>query len=147
MTTPAKPPSLPAVAVLDTNVILRYLTQDNADLARRAYNLFQQAREGKITLVTSEAVIAEVVHILSSKVLYNLPRSQVRAHMTNVLTFRGLKVPYKRAYLRALDLYATTNLDFVDAVLAAHAERLNVAIASFDRDFDKVPGISRYEPV
>ena len=138
--------SIPSVVVLDTNVILRYLIQDSPDMAQRAYRLFQQAREGHITLITSEAVIAEVVHILSSKVLYNLPRPQVRMHLTNILTFRGLKLTYKKVYLRAINLYASTNLDFVDAVLAAHAERLNVAVASFDRDFDKIPSVRRYEP-
>jgi hypothetical protein len=36
MTTPNAQSSTPKVLVLDTNIILRYLMQDNLDLAQRA---------------------------------------------------------------------------------------------------------------
>jgi predicted nucleic acid-binding protein len=137
----------PAVAFLDTNVILRYLTQDEPAQAARARRFFQQVTSGACTAITSEAVIVEAVYVLSSRTLYHLPRAEIRTHLRRVLGLRGLKLPHKRTYLRALDLYAATALDFTDALIVAHMERARLAaLVSFDRDFDRVPGISRHEP-
>ena len=60
---------------------------------------------------------------------------------------RGVQLKFKRRYLRALDLYATTTLDFVDALLVAYAERrVPPVVVSYDQDFDKIPGIQRRAP-
>jgi predicted nucleic acid-binding protein len=64
-----------------------------------------------------------------------------------VLLLDGLRIEHKRTYFRALDLYAATNVDFGDALSVAHMERLGITrIVSFDRDFDRLPGIERVEP-
>jgi predicted nucleic acid-binding protein len=132
---------------LDTNVILRYLTRDDPLQAARAYALFQEAAQGQVTLVMSEAIILELVHVLSSRVTYNLPRQQVATHIGNVLSLSGVTLPHKRTYLRALSLWESSSVDFADALSVAHMERLRIAtIASFDRDFDRFPGITRKEP-
>ena len=132
---------------LDTNVILRFVTQDAPEQAERAYRLFQQLASGAMKVTTSEAVIVEAVQVLSSKVLYNLPRQEIRTHLSSILGLRGLTMLHKRTYLRALDLYATTNVDFVDGLNVAHMERAKITnIVSFDRDFDHIPGIQRIEP-
>ncbi|MCL5075719.1 MAG: PIN domain-containing protein [Chloroflexi bacterium] len=136
-----------AVEFLDTNLIIRYLTQDNPEQAERAYRILQQLEAGTLTVTTSEAIIIEAVQILSSKALYNLPRQDIRTHLTTIIALRGLKLPNKRVYLRALDLYVSTNLDFIDALNVAHMERAKIdTILSFDRDFDHIKGIIRREP-
>lgn len=136
-----------ALLFLDTNIFLRYLTQDNPDQGQRAYALLQQVEAGTLRVTTSEAVITEVVHVLSSKALYNVPRPLIRTRLAAIIRLRGLRLPYKRTYLRALDLYVGTNIDFVDALSVAQMERAKITtILSFDRDFGKVPGITRQEP-
>jgi predicted nucleic acid-binding protein len=98
-------------------------------------------------VTTCEGVIVAAVHILSSKQLYNLARPAIRTHLGNILTLRGLRLQHKRTYLRALDLYASTNLDFVDTLNIAHMERSKITtIISFDRDFDRFEQITRREP-
>jgi hypothetical protein len=54
----------------------------------------------------------------------------------------------KQIYLNALDLYATLHhLDFEDALAIAHVEDLHLTdINSYDRDFARVPGVTRVEP-
>lgn len=66
----------------------------------------------------------------------------------HILLVRGLKLPNKRAYLRALDVWiALPQLEFDDALLVAHAKRLgSVGLCSYDTDFDRVLRISRQEP-
>ncbi len=64
-----------------------------------------------------------------------------------LLTVAALRVPNRKSILRALDLFASTNLDFADALSVAHMERMKLTtIISYDRDFDKVSGIQRKEP-
>lgn len=134
--------------LLDTNIIIRYVTQDNPEQATRAYRLLQQLEAGDLSLVTTEGVLIEAVQVLSSRNLYNLPRQEIATHLSAVILLQGLKLPNKRMYLRALELYTSfPHLDFVDALNVAHMERAgDTAIVSFDRDFDRVPGITRREP-
>jgi predicted nucleic acid-binding protein len=137
------------LVLLDTNPIIRYLTQDDPDQAARARALFEEAARGDVTLYVSESVVVEVVNVLSSRVTYHLPRHEVQRHVGNVLSLRGLKAPAKQSYLRALELWVNTSQvrDFVDALSVAHAERLKVvSIASFDADFDRFPTIKRRQP-
>jgi predicted nucleic acid-binding protein len=97
--------------------------------------------------VTSESVLVEVIQVLTSKRLYNLPREAVRGHVANVLSFRGLVLANKRTFLRALDVWVDHNVDFVDALCVAQMTRLGIGeIASFDGHFDRVPGVTRLEP-
>ncbi len=132
---------------LDTNIFLRYLTGDDPDRSARASALFERVERGEITVTTSESVIVEIVQVLSSKVLYNAPRPEIRNQLRKVLSLGGLVLPHKRSYLRALDIYSATNFDFVDAISVAHVERAHAGqIVSFDRDFDHIEGIVRREP-
>lgn len=130
---------------LDTNIIIRYLTQDDPEQSEQAKKLLDQVEQGEITLTTCEGVIVEVVQVLSSKVLYNLPRREIRTHLTNIFSLKNLKLLNKRVYLRALDYYVSYSfLDFVDALEVAHMQRKKIAyIATFDEDFDKIPRVER----
>jgi predicted nucleic acid-binding protein len=59
----------------------------------------------------------------------------------------GFKVRHRRAMLRALELYASTNLDFGDALIVGLMEGTSSPIVySYDTDFDKFEGIKRLEP-
>ncbi len=131
----------------NTNVIIRYLTADEPDQSRRALAFLQRVETGEQVVTTCEGVLVEAVPVLSSKRLYNLPRRQVAAALTDVLDLRGLQVAQKPLCRRALGLYGSSNLDFVDALAVAHMEHARLStIVTFDRDFDGVPGVSRREP-
>ena len=132
---------------LDTNIILRYLTKDDPAKAQRCYELFQRIKRKEIRVTTSESVLAEVVYVLSSRALYDQPRENVRALLLPIICLVGLRVPQRRAFLRALDLYASTSLDFEDALSVAYMERMKLTtILSYDEDFDRVKSIQRREP-
>jgi predicted nucleic acid-binding protein len=136
---------------LDANVFLRYLVQSNApadqEKAEAAAKLFREAMTGATTLTTSDAIIAEVVFVLASPRQYGLPAPEITARLKPLLNLRGVKLPGKRRVLRALDLYASSpKLGFVDALAIAYVERSGLTLASFDRHFDGVPNIKRWEP-
>ena len=89
---------------LDTNVILRYLTRDDPAKAQACFELLQRVKTGEEVLTTCEAVIAEVVYVLSSTKQYRLSRDDVRARLVPILSLKGLHLPFQRVYLQALDL-------------------------------------------
>ena len=132
---------------IDTNIFIRHFTRDDPEKAQACLELFQKAKQGQITLTTSESVVAEVVYILSSKQLYHLSREKIRSLLYPLLSLPGLKLPQRKIYLRALDLYATYSIDFEDALIVAQMERQGItALYSYDRDFERVPGVTRLEP-
>ena len=132
---------------LDANVILRYLTKDHAEHSAAAQEVLQQVADGDLLVTTSETIIAEAVYVLSSRGLYNLSRPEIRRHLSNILRLQGMILPAKQTCERALEVYASTSLDFEDALSIAHMETLGITtILSFDRDFDRIPSINREEP-
>jgi predicted nucleic acid-binding protein len=132
---------------LDTNIFLRYLTRDDEQKYQACLRLFQQAEQNQVSLVTSEAVIAEVVYVLSSPKHYQLPRPRIQIALARLLILSGLKVPHRQVCLRALDLYTKHPLDFEDCLALAHMEQQHLTqIYSYDRGFDRVSGIHRLEP-
>ena len=134
---------------VDANIFIRYLTRDDPEKAAACRRLFEQAKLGQVRLTTSEAVIAEVVFVLSSKRLYNLSRQEIRARLYPLVSLSGLKMVSSRSCLRALDLYGSNNIDFEDALTIAEMERRKIAeLYSYDRNFDQVPGhtFKRLEP-
>ena len=140
---------------LDTNVILRYLTRDDEEKAKACFKLFQRVNQGEEELFTCESIVAEVVYVLSStRAPYRLSHDEIRARLVPILSLRGLRLPQKRVYIEALDIYASSPfLDFEDALAedalaVVHMERQGMTeIVSYDRDFDRVAGIKRLEPM
>lgn len=133
---------------LDTNVAIRYLTQDDPVKGQACTALFRRVDAGTEEITTCEAVIAEIVYVLSAPSLYALGRSEVHTRLTALLGLRGWRLPSRRTYLRALDLYAAQpQLDFEDALILAHAENEGVGeVLSYDRGLDRAASVKRVEP-
>jgi predicted nucleic acid-binding protein len=117
-------------------------------MSESARELFRRAERGEEEITTSEAVLAEVAFILASKRQYNLPAHEVAARMKTIIMQSTLRLHNRRTCLLALDLWTSMpRLGFVDALGAAYAEMHGYALASFDADFDRVPGIKRWQPI
>jgi predicted nucleic acid-binding protein len=138
--------------VLDTNIFLRFLvaptTPADQIKLQACATLFQRVQRDQEQVITTEAVIAEVIYVLISPRQYGLSHVDAAARLRPLLTLRGLKIAYKRVYLRALDLFASRPfLDFEDAITVAQMERQRLTeLYSYDRDLDRLPGIQRLEP-
>ena len=132
---------------LDTNIIVRHLTADHPEHSPRARHLFEGLAVGQSTAALREAVLVEAVQVLSSKALYNLPRSTIANDLSELIRMPGVGLRPKSLYLRALHLYGQySTLSFVDCLLAATAEREDGQVLSFDQGFDRLTFITRVEP-
>lgn len=134
-------------AFVDTNIFIRFLTNDNPDMQRRAAALFDKARQGKLRLVVLPSTIAEVVYVLHSKRLYNQTRGEIVNILLPLIKLAGIKVIQRQVVFKALSIFASTKLNFGDAIVAAYllSQRHN-QLYSFDHDFDDITGITRLEP-
>lgn len=126
--------------LLDTNVIVRHLTGDPPAMARRATEFLASAED----LVLADLVLAECVYVLES--FYEVPRVRVAELMRAALAMPAITSD-SDLLLRALEFYELDRLDFAEAYLAARAELSGIgAVASFDKDLDRVGSIERIVP-
>jgi uncharacterized protein len=130
--------------LLDTNVIVRFLTGDHPAHSPRSRKLFSRAATGDVTLVVTDLALAETAWVLQS--FYSLDRSAIAAALKDLIESAGIEVENKTILLSALRNFAQTDVNFVDAYHAAVAAAESMAISSFDRDFDRFAGVERVEP-
>ncbi len=130
----------------DTNLFLRYLTNDIPEQADAAEGLFRRAAAGEITLVLNSMVIAEIVWVLES--FYHLPRPEVEDKVLKILATPGLEIPDRDLIARAILWYAERNVDFIDAYNAAWMEAHHITtVCTFNqKHFARLPGITAIVP-
>lgn len=130
------------IAYVDTNVLVRHLTNDPPDQARRATAILENAER----LILTDVVVAELVYVLES--YYERPRGQIAESVQSLLALSSVAVSDHDLLLRALELYENARLDFAEAYLAAAAELTGVGtVASFDRALDRVDTIERVQDI
>lgn len=131
---------------VDTNLFIRYLTNDDQKKADRVENLLEDASAGKLKLITTEMVIAEIVWVLESS--YDMKPKDISPMIKGILSTPGLEVLNEINVKRAVQLYNDFNIDFIDAYIAAVMEQRNInELYSFDRKhISRLPGITRIEP-
>ena len=124
---------------LDTNVLVRFLVEDDADQTARAAALLARAeREGQPLLV-SEVVACELVWVLESA--YGFGRAEIARALGDLLSVRALDFLRLDALQRALAAYAGGRGDFADYVVREVARDAGCeAVATFDRAILKEPG-------
>ena len=132
-------------AYIDSNVILRYLTQDPPKMAEKALRLFTEAKKGRLTLLITPLTVAEVVWVLES--YYGHSKKDISETLTQFLLCDGLEIESLDLMMGSLNLYQEKNIDFADAILAGQALRKGPpSIYSFDHHFNRIPGITVLEP-
>ena len=131
---------------VDTNLFVRYLTDDDPEKADRVEALLNEATGGEIRLITSDLVMAELVWVLESS--YDLKPAAITPMIRAILTTPGWEVINSAVVGRAFEIYQDQNVDFVDGHIAALAEKLNISeIYSFDKKhLSRIENIRRIEP-
>lgn len=134
-----------ALPFLDTNVILRHVLGDHPDQSPKATAYLAKIENGELRVRTADTVIFESVFTLER--FYHQPKSKVQQALLPLIELPGIVLPGKRSFRKVFELYVSRTLPFADAYHAVLMERLKLKeIATFDRHFDKIPGINRREP-
>lgn len=137
-----------SIPFVDTDIIIRLLTGDDPVKQADARALFESVEQGELTVAAPDTVIADAVYVLRSRGLYNLPKSEIAELLIPLVSLPGFRVTNRRAVLAALRLYADhPQLDFTDALIIAMARQSDLPVVySYDRDYDRIEGITRREP-
>lgn len=132
---------------VDTNLFIRFLSRDNAEKAAKCKVLFEKALASEVKLFTSELVIAEVVCVLQSPKTYNQKPVRIRELLLPLVTMKNLNFPNKEMYPDIFELFASHNVDYIDAYNTVLMQRKSITdIYSFDPHFDLINNINRLEP-
>ena len=130
---------------IDTNIFIRFLTNDIPKKANACEHLFREAVAKKDTFFTTEMVIAEIIWVLES--YYELTKKEVQDMVEKILNTPNLICPQKDLILNALALYGDKNIDYIDAYNVFILKEQGVTeIYSYDRHHDKIDWVNRLEP-
>jgi uncharacterized protein len=129
---------------LDTNIFLRHLLGDDPAQSPRATAYFQAIDQGLRRARISDIVVFEVVFTLERG--YRRSKTEIQSAVLPLLELPGILLPRKRKFREVFRLYIDKNISFADAYHAVMMRKLNLSeIVSFDRDFDRIPAVTRVE--
>ena len=122
-------------ALLDTNVIIRFLTGDDEKLFAKSVAIFRKIERGETEAVILDTVLMEVLFVLTK--LYGFPKSEVVRDLKALLTLPGVVNADKVVLAEALTIHEEKNLDFVDALICAKSRLQGYGFLSFDEKLKK----------
>lgn len=125
---------------LDTNVLVRYIMQDDAKQAAKATKLIESLSPEHPGFVTLVSVI-ELVWVLSS--CFDLTREQISQALDALLRAKQLVVDQADQVVRALRTYSSSSADFADCLIERTASSAGCAkTMTFDVAASKQAGMT-----
>lgn len=125
----------PRQVIVDTNVLLRYLTGEPEQLARSAQELMAMVASESVLLVVPHLVLAEVVWTLHRG--FRLPRAQVADALLKLIEQPGVEVENEEQVVDAMRLFRSGTLSYVDCHLLTVSVTQGLPVATQDRKLQK----------
>ena len=117
---------------LDTNVVIRYLTQDDESQSRLANRLFETALSPEEPGFISLIVLCEIVWVLSDA--YAMDQVRIRSVIEGLLESRQLEVESKELVRKALRAWTSRSAGFTDVLIGEICLDAGARhVATFDR--------------
>ena len=126
--------------LIDTNLIIRFLVNDDPVKSNRVKKLLQSSKYINILLDT---VVAEIIWVLSS--YYEIDKVSIIEKIRALIHVDSIQCN-KPLLNRSLSIWENNNISFIDSYIVSSAESRNIGIFSYDLKFDKVSSITRHEP-
>jgi len=127
---------------LDTNVLVRFLVEDDEKQSRQATRLIEDALSREEPIFISDIVMCETVWVLSTS--YRFSRSEIAGVLSDLLRGRGVVFSSSDSLARALQAYVAGKGDFADYLIREHANAAGAdTVATFDRALLSQDGFSK----
>jgi len=130
--------------LIDTNVLLRFLLNDDPIHSAGSKRLINRAKRGEVILDIPLITISETIYVLRKS--YSIGKEIAVPEILRVLQARGIRTSGAAWIRDALEEFLGQNMSFGDICIAAEARALKKPVATFDRGFDKLEGVTRFEP-
>lgn len=130
---------------VDSNIFLRAVVEEDEKSFLECISLLRNLEIGKLSAVTSNVVLAEIVWTLKS--FYKLERATITKSVKNICSLKGLKILDRFQTDKAINIYSKRSIKFIDCLIASipEVDDKKWIVVSYDKDFDKL-GILRKEP-
>ena len=134
------------VAVIDTNVLIRYLTNDEPQKAKAVESLLNKASDGELRILIPSIVIAELVWVLES--YYRMKAEGIAELVEAILSTPGVEVTDKGIIASALKLYRDNSIDLIDAWIISFVKERDIkTIYTFDKKhYREIEGVETKVP-
>jgi predicted nucleic-acid-binding protein len=127
------------VIALDTNVLVRFLVEDDPEQSRQAKAMLRRAIAGNSPCFVSEVVVCEVVWVLGTS--YQVGREEIARVLRQLLRARHLTFIAAERLSRALNAFESGRGDFADYLILETAREAGCeSVATFDRALLREPG-------
>jgi predicted nucleic-acid-binding protein len=120
----------------DTNIFIRFFIKDDLEQYNEVERYFSLAQKGKIKISVLTEVILEVEYVLRK--VYKIPRDEIAKNLQSLVKMTYLHIDKHDILSFALRYYLKNTIDLVDALIYIEAEKRNLKILSFDKDFKKI---------
>lgn len=115
---------------LDTNYLIRYLTNDLPNLAKVALKTIEKSKN----LFIPSIVLAETVWILENK--YNFSKNEVIEPVLIIIKQDNINTP--KFCFQAINIYQKENIDFYDCLVIADAIENKATLHTFDKKMMRI---------
>src|SRR3989344_5605182 len=122
--------------LIDTNLLVRFLTGDDMAKAKKVKLLFESKNE---KIIIPEIVIAELVWILGS--FYKLKKTEIVPKILAIINAEAVSCN-KELLSAALNTWNCENIDYIDAYLIVLAGEIGTSkIYSYDKKMAAIAGV------
>ncbi|MCL2062916.1 MAG: PIN domain-containing protein [Candidatus Cloacimonetes bacterium] len=111
---------------IDANAILRYILNDNNEMAGKVRDLLDEFK-----VFVRYEVLAEVIYVLNK--VYLLPRNEIVEGINIFLSEPNVETESSKVLTLALEKYAAVNIDFVDCILYSFRALYGFEVFTFDK--------------
>ena len=116
--------------LLDTNAILRYILQDNLEMA----DIVEEQLSNNQCYIPIE-VVAEIVYVLLK--VYKVERKIIFQTLEDIADTKNISVAKDAVVRHALNVFASSSFDFVDCLLIGYAKEEQYSVFTFDKKLQK----------
>lgn len=122
---------------VDTNVLVRYLVQDDPVQGRKAAAYIEQAAEAEEQILISNIVLCETVWVLDSA--YEYTKAEIELAIEKILQSSTFQFEAKDIVWSAFNEYRAANVDFADCMIGQlHRARGCEPTVTFDTALRKL---------
>jgi predicted nucleic-acid-binding protein len=105
--------------VIDTNLLIRYLVNDDSRKVQIVESLLEKAVKGEVNILVPSIVIAELVWVLES--FYRMQPAEISDFADSILNTPGIFVSDEQVVRSAISRYRSGGAGFIDAWIAEFA--------------------------
>lgn len=126
--------------LIDTNLIIRYLVNDDPHKVAKVEQLLKDKNHKNILL---DSVIAEIIWVLN--LYYALDKQEISVKVKALIHVESVEC---NAFLinRALTIWEENTVSYIDAYLATVAELGNIPLYTYDKKLSSIITITVKEP-